>query len=69
MTADEYAKVAQAAQAWQFDPSLTPIRRRLAQSLYELANQLVDPEYGCPTEALAVMAMYQHLQRSSNSLH
>lgn len=65
MTADEYAEVARAARTWQLDQDLTPHRRRLAQSLYELASQLIDPDYGCPTETLAIMAMYRHLQRGT----
>ena len=37
--------------------------------LYELASQLIDPDYGCPTENLAILAMHKHLQRTSNGLH
>lgn len=56
MTGDECAKVAQAAKVWQLDQSLPPHRRHLAQSLYELASQLIDPEYGYPTEILAFIS-------------
>jgi hypothetical protein len=67
MTPDEYAEIAHTASIWARDQQLPPNRRRLAKSLYELAHQLTDPDYGCPTETFAVLAMYRHLQK--NMLH
>lgn len=69
MTADEYAEIARAAEVWQFDPRLPPHRRRLAHALFELASQLTDPDYGCPTETHAVVVLHQHLQRLASQLH
>lgn len=63
MTADEYAEIARAARILQLNQHLPLHRRRLAHSLCELASQLTDPDYGCPTESEAVMVMYRHLQR------
>ena len=69
MTIDEYAEIARAAKAWQVDQHLPPNRRRLAHSLYELASQLTDPDYGCPAETHAITVMYEHLQRVAGQLH
>jgi hypothetical protein len=38
----------------------------VAQSLYELASILTNPDYGCATETFAVEAMYRHLQRTAH---
>jgi hypothetical protein len=65
----DYVEIAQAARTWQLEQDISPHRRRLAQSLYELASQLINPDYGCPTETLAILAMHKHLQRTSKGLH
>jgi hypothetical protein len=65
MTSDEYAEIARSAKVWQLDPALSSHRRSVAQSLSELAGQLTNPEYGCPTEAFAVTAMCRFLESSA----
>ena len=69
MAAVDYVEIARAARTWQLEQDISPHRRRLAKSLYELASQLIDPDYGCPTETLAILAMHKHLQRTSKGLH
>ncbi len=69
MTSNEYAEIAKAAKTFQLNQQLSPHRRRIAQSLYELANQLTNPEYGCPAETYAIMAMYHHLLNTTLRLH
>ena len=67
---ENFAEIAKAALDFQNDPRLPPRQRRLAQCLHQLASQLCDPEYGCPTETLAVSALYRHLQAIRvHSLH
>jgi hypothetical protein len=68
VTSDEYAEISRSAKVWQFDPGLSPGRRRVARSLSELAGQLANPDYGCSTEFFAVMAMSQFLQNPDNPL-
>ncbi|MBK7422225.1 MAG: hypothetical protein IPJ48_03510 [Propionivibrio sp.] len=69
MASVDYVEIARNARAWQLEQDISPHRRRLAKSLYELASQLIDPDYGCPTETLAILAMHKHLQRTGNGLH
>ena len=66
MTTDEFAAIARAARIVQLDQELSPARRRVAQSLYELASILTNPDYGCTTETFAGEAMYRHLQRTAH---
>lgn len=61
MTTDECVEIARAAKKFQLDQQLSYQKRRVAQSLYELASQLTDPDYGCPTEIHAITLMYHHL--------
>lgn len=68
MTSDEYAEISRFAKVWQFDPGLSPGRRRVARSLSELAGQLASPDYGCSAEFFAVTAMCQFLQHPENPL-
>lgn len=68
MTSDEYAEIAQAAKIFQLDQQLSPHRRRIAQSLYELASQLTDPDYGCPAEAHAIVLMHRHLLNAARGI-
>jgi hypothetical protein len=65
MTSDEYAEISRSAKALQLDPALSSHRRSVAKSLSELAGQLTNPEYGCPTEAFAVTAMCRFLESSA----
>ncbi|MFZ4535025.1 hypothetical protein [Propionivibrio sp.] len=69
MTANECAEIARVARAWLLDQDFSPHRRRIAESLYDLASQLTDPNFGCPSEFNAVTVMFQYLQRTIQSLH